>query len=98
MGGDAASPRQTCLTCFPPGKDRKMMSAWAATAAVEAAHSALVPASASSKLAFWMSLATRRPECFVAIFRHIGPPMTPRPMKPMVGSAFIVINPSTCRH
>ena len=66
------------------------------------ARRALVPSSAANAAGF-MSKAMTSPLCLSATLRHIGPPMTPRPTKPITGTAFSdmvrlrYFNPSTCR-
>ncbi len=41
--------------------------------------------SSAAKAAAFMSKAMTSPACLSATLRHIGPPMTPRPTKPMTG-------------
>src|ERR1700758_1242472 len=74
---------QTASTCGPPGSERKITSAAAASASSELAAFALVSDSAAIAEASRSSISTA-PACFLATFRHIGPPMTPSPTKPMV--------------
>ena len=74
---------ETASTCLPPGSDRQMTFARAAMAATVATNSAFVSFK-MAKASGLRSNATTGPACFSAMLRHIGPPITPRPMKPMV--------------
>src|SRR5690606_1545898 len=78
-----SGPRHTCCTWGPPGKERKTMSARAATSLIELARCALVSLN-KAKAASLRSNAMTSPACLRATLRHIGPPITPSPMKPIV--------------
>lgn len=67
------------------------MSAAAAISATDPAFRALVPASAASNAAAFMSKAITSPAYLVATLRHMAPPITPRPMKPMTGGVCVVM-------
>ena len=62
------------------------MSAWAAISARVPTRRAFVPSSAWKASGF-MSRAITSPACLSAMLRHIGPPITPRPMKPITAVA-----------
>src|SRR5262245_7234175 len=84
-----ALPKQTSLTCCPLGRERKTMSDAAATSAMEPA--ARAPEAATSRSAAGLrSKAWTGAGCFLTRLQHIGAPMTPRPMKPIVGAELCI--------
>src|SRR5215467_4099078 len=84
-----AVPKQTSFTCCPPGRERQTMSEAAATCATEAA--ACAPEAATSATALGLTSKTwTGAGCFLTTLQHIGAPMTPRPMKPIVGAELCI--------
>ncbi len=86
-GGHASrsppGPSATARSSGPPGSERKMRSAPSATPATEPA--ATTPAAASrSRGAGSISCAITGRPLLAARFRHMGSPMTPKPIKPSV--------------
>src|SRR5882762_1746639 len=84
-----SAPMQTCSTCRPPGSDKKTISARSATSCNDLARRALVPSNAA-KAAEDMSKAITSPGCLSAMLRHMAPPITPRPTKPITGCTDMV--------
>src|SRR5476651_224426 len=77
-----ASPRQISRTSLPPGRDRKMVRHSATISSSEA----LFTPSAASRCngAASRSIASTTIPLFFARLRHIGSPMVPTPMNPIL--------------
>ena len=84
----ATSPsglQHTDLTASPSGKDKKMSSHWSAKVARLSALA--TPSSASrSNGSGNKSNPITFDRVFLARFKHMGSPMTPKPTKPILGS------------
>src|SRR5229473_844828 len=78
------SPRQTCSTSLPPGKDSRIVRQLAAISSSEALFT---PSAASRLSGTWSRSAARisRP-LLRARLRHIGSPMVPTPMNPILSA------------
>jgi hypothetical protein len=76
----------TWRTASPLGSDRRTTSARRATSSSDAATSAFSPATASIASGDLSKTTTCARGILRIRLRHIGPPMTPRPMKPTVSS------------
>ncbi|MPM90444.1 hypothetical protein SDC9_137565 [bioreactor metagenome] len=81
-------PRLTACTAGPPGSERNTMSASCASSARLATRRASVSFTASNAASL-LSNASTTPGCLSAMLRHIGPPITPRPTKPITGVALL---------
>src|SRR5262245_50546876 len=89
------APRHTSSTSLPPGSERKIVRQLATISSSEAA---CTPSAASrlSGAASRSAASTFRP-LFLARLRHIGSPIVPTPMKPML-SAMSVHDEEFCAH
>src|SRR5205814_9683323 len=76
------SPRQTCSTSLPPGKDSRIVRQLAAMSSSEALFTPSA-ASRSSGAESRSAASTSRP-LLRARLRHIGSPMVPTPMNPIL--------------
>src|SRR6185436_16109240 len=80
-------PRHTSSTSLPPGSDRKIVRHSAAISPIDAV---LTPSASSRfKGAASRSAASTFSPLFFARLRHIGSPMVPTPMNPIMSATFV---------